>query len=63
MLIYFISNQMSPYFKTKIFDNILEKISGYGSLFDLKQNEGKLKIVSRGINSMGAAYAHLSKLQ
>ena len=60
---FFISNQMSPYFKTKIFDNILGKISGYGSLFDLKQNEGKLKIVSRGINSMGAAYAHLSKLQ
>ena len=60
---FFISNQMSLYFKTKVFDNILEKISGYGSLFDLKQNEGKLKIVSRGINSMSAAYAHLSKLQ
>ena len=53
---FFISNQMSPYFKTKIFDNILEKISGYGPLYDLKQNEGKLKIVSRGINSMSAAY-------
>lgn len=60
---FFISNQMSLYFKTKVFDNILEKISGYGSLFDLKQNEGKLKIVSKGINSMSAAYAHLSKLQ
>ena len=60
---FFISNQMSPYFKTDVFDNILKKISDYGSLYDLKQNEGKLKIVSRGINSMSAAYAHLSKLQ
>ena len=60
---FFISNQMSPYFKTSIFENILEKISNYGPAYDLKQSEGKLKIVSRGINSMSAAYAHLSKLQ
>ena len=62
MIMFFISNPMSPYFKTKVFSNILAKVGENDKLFNLKQTEGKLKIVSRGINSLPAALSTLRRL-
>ena len=62
MIMFFISNPMSPYFKTKIFSNILAKVGENDKLFNLKQTEGKLKIVSRGIDSLPAALSTLRRL-
>ena len=62
MILFFISNPMSPYFKTKVFSDILAKVSVNEKLFNLKQTEGKLKIVSRGIDSLPAALSALYRL-
>ena len=37
MIMFFISNPMSPFFKTKIFSDILVKVSANEKLFNLKQ--------------------------
>ena len=60
---FFISNQMSPYFKSQTFTKVLEKITKNDNIFALKQSEGKLKIVARGVESMEKAFSILSKLQ
>ena len=63
MIMFFISNPMSAYYKTKIFSEILSQINKNQGLFNLKQTEGKLKIVSRGIDSLPEALFTLQKLQ
>ena len=63
LIAFFINNQMSPYFKSPRFSSVLENISRNDRLFTLKQSEGKLKIVARGIDSMQKAWSALTKLQ
>ena len=63
MIMFFISNPMSPYFKTKLFSDILIKVGAKEGLFNLKQTEGKLKIVSRGIDTLPKALYTLRMLQ
>ena len=63
LIAFFISNQMSPYFKTEKFADVLGKIGENQGIFSLKQSEGKLKIVSRGIDSLDKALIYLNKLQ
>ena len=63
MIMFFISNPMSPYYKTKVFSDILVKVGANERLFNLKQTEGKLKIVSRGIDSLPVAMSTLKKLR
>ena len=62
MILFFISNPMSPYYKTKVFAGVLSRIGADEKTFSLKQTEGKLKIVSRGIDSFQAALAALRRL-
>jgi arginine repressor len=54
---------MSPYFKSPVFTKVLERITKNENIFTLKQSEGKLKIVARGVDTMQKAYGILSKLQ
>ena len=63
MIMFFISNPMSAYYKTKVFSDILVRINKNSGLFNLKQTEGKLKIVSRGIDNLPLALHTLEKLQ
>ena len=63
MIMFFISNPMSPYFKSKVFTDILGNINANDRLFNLKQSEGKLKIVTRGIDTLQKALLTLGKLQ
>ena len=63
MIMFFISNPMSAYYKTKVFSDILARINKNPGLFNLKQTEGKLKIVSKGIDSLPKALYTLEKLQ
>ena len=60
---FFITNQMSPYFKSPVFSKVLERITANEKLFTLKQSEGKLKIVARGVDSLQKAWTVLNKLQ
>ncbi|MCQ2182793.1 MAG: transcription-repair coupling factor [Bacteroidales bacterium] len=63
LICFFISNPMSPYYKSKTFESILENISKENNLFNLKQVENKLKTVSKGVTSLQDALVILKKLQ
>ena len=63
LITFFISNQMSPYYKSGTFDRIINIVGTELMQFTFKQSEGKLKLVARGINSLDSAYALLSKLK
>ena len=55
LIMFFISNPMSMYYKSDVFGRILANANRYERIFNLKQTEGKLKIVSRGIDSLQKA--------
>ncbi len=60
-IMFFISNPMSPYYKSPVFDRIIEKINSAGPAFTLKQKDGKLRIVTRNVDSMEKACSILLK--
>jgi len=63
MIMFFIGNPLSPYYKSKVFDKVIGNINAHSGLFNLKQNENKLKIVLKGVDSLDKAHALLEKLQ
>ncbi len=62
MIAFFIANQMSPYYKSQTFATLLEKASATPR-YELKQSEGKLKIVVRNVPSLHDARSVLGKLR
>ena len=62
MIFFFISNPMSPYYRSSVFKNVMEKVAK-NPMFTLKQVENRLKLVVRGVDSMEKAYSVLKKLQ
>ena len=62
MICFFISNPMSPYYKSKQFSSVLERVGQNPGLFNLKQVENKLKILCRNVNSLEDAHLLLKKL-
>ncbi len=58
---FFPANQMSPFFKSEQFGHLLDRINA--TPFELKQSEGKLKIITRGVDSMDKALSLLKKLE
>lgn len=63
LIAFFINNQMAAYYKSVVFTKILEKVSEYSRLFELKQNDSKLRIISRKVNTLSDAYNILCKLR
>ncbi len=63
MIAFFISNPLSRYYKSDKFAKVLENVSKNPSLFELKQNDDRLRIFSRNIDSISKAYSVLKKLQ
>ena len=59
---FFISNPMSPYYKSEVFEKLFGKIAETG-IFELKQTESKLKLLGRNINTLEKAYSSFSRLQ
>ena len=62
LIAFFISNPLSQYYRTDRFSKILENVSLHPNLFELKQNDSKLRIFSRNIDSVAKAYDVLKKL-
>lgn len=62
LIAFFITNQMSAYYRSDTFSDILKKISQENRIFELKQTESKLRIISRNIDSILKAYETLKKL-
>ena len=62
MIAFFITNPMSTYYKSPVFSRILDRVSANSAIFELKQNNSKLRIISRKIDSLEKAYEVLGKL-
>ena len=62
MIAFFISNPLSQYYKSDRFSEVLENITLNPKIFELKQNDSKLRIFSRNIDSISKAYEVLKKL-
>ena len=58
-LLFFISNPMSSYYKSPVFESVLKNVNAHSGLFNVKQTENKLKIVLRGVDSLEKAHANL----
>ena len=63
LIAFFVSNPMSPYYKSETFASVMEKIASCQGIIELKQNENKLKILSRNVVSLKQAYGILSRLR
>lgn len=61
-ILFFITNPMSPYYKSKVFEGVLRNVNANDRLFNIKQVENKLKIVLRGVDTLEKAHANLTKL-
>ena len=62
MIAFFISNPMSKYYKSDRFSKVFENLSSYPKIFELKQNDSKLRIFVRNIDSISKAYEILKRL-
>ena len=62
MIAFFVSNPMSPYYKSEVFEKVMGRISDMGGKMELKQVENKLKIVARGVPSLAVAFNILNRL-
>ena len=62
VIAFFISNPLSQYYKSDRFSKILENITLNPKLFELKQNDNRLRIFIRNIDSLSKAYETLMKL-
>ena len=63
MIAFFISNPLSQYYRSNRFSKILENIGKYPNIFELKQNENKLRIFSRNVDGISKALSILKKMQ
>ena len=63
LIAFFISNPMSPYYRSETFEEVLRKVSEKGTVFELKQHDSRLRIISRNVDSIGKALSLLSFLK
>ena len=62
MIAFFIYNSMSKYYRSDRFAKILENISLNPKLFELKQNDNKLRVFVRNVDTLSKAYQILNRL-
>lgn len=63
LLLYFVSNQMSPYYRSKKFEEIFRKIeSKKGGRYSFKENNGKVYVRVNEVRTIEGAYNLVSKL-
>ena len=62
MICFFISNPLSQYYRSDRFSSVLQNISGYPNLMDLKQNDNRLRIFVKNVDTLSRAYDILKKL-
>ena len=62
-IMFFVSNPMSGYYQSRLFEGIIGKVNENPALFKVNQDNGKLRTVSRGVDSMEKALQVLGRLQ
>ncbi len=61
-IMFFVGNPMSGYYKSGQFSNLLDRVN-LQSQFKFNQDNGKLRVVTRGVDSLAKALANLKLLQ
>ena len=59
---FFISNPLSQYYRSDKFSKVLESVSAHPNVFEVKQPDGRLRIVVRNVDSLEKAYKILKML-
>ena len=62
-IMFFVSNPMSGYYQSKQFERVLGRVNANDTLFRINQDNGKLRTVSRGVDTLEKALQNLRKLQ
>ena len=62
-IMFFVSNPMSGYYQSRQFERVIGKVNDNPALFKVNQDKGKLRTVSRGVNSLETALKVLRRLQ
>lgn len=63
MIAFFVNNPMSAYYKSDVFNHVLQSVQKFPSYFSLKQSGTKLKIVSnKKVDTLETALSLLKKL-
>jgi len=62
-IMFFVNNPMSEYYRSRQFDRVIEKVNANPAQFKFNQDGGKLRTVSRGVDSLASALLILKKLQ
>ena len=62
-IMFFVNNPMSGYYTSKEFEKVLDHVNQNSTLFKFNQDSGKLRTVSRGVDSLDKALQILKKLQ
>ena len=62
-IMFFVSNPMSGYYQSKQFENVVDRVNKNDTLFRINQDNGKLRTVSRGVDTLEKALQNLRKLQ
>ena len=62
-IMFFVNNPLSGYYQSKQFEKVLGKVNDHSALFKFNQDNGKLRTVSRGVDSLDKALEILKKLQ
>ncbi len=62
MIVHFVGDQNSPYYKSDLFMSILKRITSEPAKFVLKQNNNRLAVTVRGVKDIEEAYKLLRSL-
>ncbi|MBR3405611.1 MAG: transcription-repair coupling factor [Bacteroidales bacterium] len=62
-IMFFVNNPLSPYYKSKVFETVLGRVNENSQLFKFNQDGGRLRTVSRGVDTLDKALQILKKLQ
>ena len=55
MILYFISNQLSPFYQSKVFSHILQFIQKQPNKFRMKEDRNKLSLTIKNIKNIDEA--------
>ena len=62
-IMFFVNNPMSTYYTSKEFEKVLDRVNTNPTLYKFNQDGGKLRTVTRGVDSLDKALHILKKLQ
>jgi transcription-repair coupling factor (superfamily II helicase) len=62
LIAFFITNPLSQYYRSDKFSAVLDKVNEHPKLFELKQPDGKLRVIVRNVDSIEKAYKILKLL-